>query len=489
MSGCIVSRILKIYGYLLKGDDVLNRLKLKHFSIYRSISAFVLALFMMFSGTLVSYAAGSDKAEAFNRVRIQNPNIVFSDFYAVGNRTDGGHDYVFVDSAVYPSDSFFCIVEDITYVNGNQGIRGRAAYISSDGTVFYISGAFTRNIVQNSNGSWVSYTVCMDVLYNTCYGSVDIADTNIPIFLSEEGAKAFYLDGDTSGVKNPDDWDTLVFDSSVEVPLNVKVKVDYEFFKLIFDASSEWFDDPKNSSLLISWEQNPETIEAASSEGLVYKTEFHVMNTISTVVDFGLGSVTRSLSPLTFAGDVILPSSGSNFSYNITYAHFISIMKEWKEEGVLDSSFSISKKLKLPMYIYMRNVCGNKCSNWVRITISNDSVVSIDDGIFGGKSDVVVSSGYDEISGDYKPGSDSVPSDDLIVNDGHYSNYTVDVDSVAVDSFVSKVNKGFGLLGDNGIVSSLAVVFAFIPGEYFTILVAYISAAAVVGLFLLFLRR
>lgn len=439
------------------------------------------------SGTLVSYAAGSDKAEAFNRVRIQNPNIVFSDFYAVGNRTDGGHDYVFVDSAVYPSDSFFCIVEDITYVNGNQGIRGRAAYISSDGTVFYISGAFTRNIVQNSNGSWGSYTVCMDVLYNTCYGSVDIADTNIPIFLSEEGAKAFYLDGDISGVKNPDSWDLYSYDSSVESPRDLRVDMDIEFREHLGSSvgNAPQDVDTGNAHCKFSWNQSDEALKSAEEQGLMYKTEIYFQTTIIRYEDpFCLIKGSEALSPSEIICVKNVTSQAN--SYTFSYEDIQEVYKKWRSDGVFKSwsnEWATPVISNFPCYFYVRNCVGTRCGNWIRVSVTDgkNGGIQISNSLVGTNT---VVSGYDEIKGDTPlPGFDSSMKGEPVQDSQYGADYKIDIDSKSVENLVGNVKNGFGILGSDGLVAFFEQCFSFLPSEYFSILVTFVSAAAVIALF------
>lgn len=407
---------------------------------------------MLLSIISVSYAAVSfDCAEAFRRVRVQNPDVVFSDYYAVGNRTDGGYDYVFVVSSAYSSDAFFCIVEEPSrvFMNGlqHEGVKGRAAYISSDCTVSYVDLSFSRNIVQNADGSFGSFTTCMGSLYDTCYGPVDIADTNIPIFLSEDGAKAFYLDGDTSGLKNSDKLGPQ-YSSDVELPQNLSVS---------------WRPGEKYNSVDISWEQSEKT------ELTGYKTEIYRECSMKSEGLFVNNEFIALPRKKLFEIDT-KSTNVQRLNLSDEMSDDYKLLQEYT-----DSIYMFSSSHYESYTLYIRNVCGNKCSNFVRVVLRQDGAGLIE--VFTGDTNKHISVGagsYSEVDSSNNVVDDSVYSPNYVGNDS-------DIDYGG--NFLGYLKNGFGLLGDNGLLSLFSAVFFYIPSWLWTLIGSGIAAVIFVTVF------
>lgn len=406
------------------------------------ITVLLISAIFIFSSVNNAYAF-SGKDDSFIRVQIANPDVKFSDFFCVSNRTDGGFNYIFIDSAVYPTGSFFCVIEESTIVNGNSYIQGRAAYISTGGTVSYINGAFSRNSVQNADGTWGSLTSCHGYLYNTFYGPCDIADTNIPIFSSEDGAVSYYLTGDLTGFKNSDQC--FLYSSDIESPKDLKIT--YSTNKLFNDDGSCDAPDFK-----FEWKQS-EDVDLSG-----YKTEIYMQ---CTLVNPNLESIIKhDYSDSKLSNKIELETVNTQ-KQNSVICKWENYSTALYDESVRLHGYTPGMAIVVaPMYFWVRNVKGNTYGDWVKVKVTRDNVVE-SGSTFNGEG--TVTGGYEKIDGGSGEQKD----------DGEYGNsYHVDVEYKNVTSIIDYIKNGFGLLGDTGLIAMIKDVFSFLPGPIWTMLLA-----------------
>lgn len=452
-----------------------NRMKI-------NVAAVLLAVVMMCLVPFKIYAAEAPTIDsAFSNVTSYFNDIQLSNYYihSVLNDDDS---YVFFTSDFSEKYKNFCIVyeSDVNrlvmykYDNSildncvtNDKVRYGVVYNSTDfGFKCHVSGDL----------NW--YGILFDISSFSSLGFPDCFtsfDTNIPLFDSKDSAQAYYETGDTSGLLNGDNFSS--YDSNIEVPQNLKV----EF------SAANLFDNDKGAMNLcdfnISWSQS-EDVDLSN-----YQTEIYMQPTVKFIKapyvgqhwQSQLGKKVLVSSATTSVSNSVNISSGNLVNY------FIDATAEVTSEGVVDGSVAYYNS---PLYVYVRNVVGNKYSDWVKVTITPDSVTTEGTKIFGNGSGVV-SSGYEQIKGDSsKGGGVGEAIGGSSASDSSYGKgYYIDISDADLSSISGHLKSGFGILGDNGLLSLLRDFFSFIPDDYFTVLVTFISGCCAIGLLFLFLRR
>lgn len=445
-----------------------------------NIAALLLAVLMMCILPFKIYAAGIPSLEDAKSDCIRRMgNVKLSDFYYKFINVSGlNSDYatfMFVNQDVADSNKNLLIYK--YYYTDSYQLRfakfenGEVVDINSDRTRFGIN--------YTVDGAWLNCTVnAGSTVINQSnfekYFNSEI-ETNLPYFDSKESAENYFNTGDMSGLLNGDKFQT--YDSNIEVPQDLKV----EF------SAANLFDNDKGAMNLcdfnISWSQS-EDVDLSN-----YQTEIYMQPTVKFIKAPYVGQHWQSQ-----LGKKVLVSSATtsvsnsvNISSDNLVNYFIDATAEVTSEGVVDGSVAYYNS---PLYVYVRNVVGNKYSDWVKVTITPESVTTEGAKIFGNGSGVV-SSGYEQIKGDSsKGGGVGEAIGGSSASDSSYGKgYYIDISDADLSSISGHLKSGFGILGDNGLLSLLRDFFSFIPDDYFTVLVTFISGCCAIGLLFLFLRR
>lgn len=445
-----------------------------------NIAALLLAVLMMCILPFKIYAAGIPSLEDAKSDCIRHMgNVKLSDFYYKFINVSGlNSDYatfVFVNQDVADSNKNLLIYK--YYYTDSYQLRFakfencEVVDINSDRTRFGIN--------YTVDGAWLNCTgnagsAVVDQSNFEKYFNSEI-ETNLPYFDSKESAENYFNTGDMSGLLNGDKFQT--YDSNIEVPQDLKV----EF------SAANLFDNDKGAMNLcdfnISWSQS-EDVDLSN-----YQTEIYMQPTVKFIKAPYVGQHWQSQ-----LGKKVLVSSATtsvsnsvNISSDNLVNYFIDATAEVTSEGVVDGSVAYYNS---PLYVYVRNVVGNKYSDWVKVTITPESVTTEGAKIFGNGSGVV-SSGYEQIKGDSsKGGGVGEAIGGSSASDSSYGKgYYIDISDADLSSISGHLKSGFGILGDNGLLSLLRDFFSFIPDDYFTVLVTFISGCCAIGLLFLFMRR
>ena len=358
-----------------------------------NIAAVLLAVLMMCMVPFKIYAASIPSLDDAKSDCIRHMgNVKLSDFYYKFINVSGlNSDYatfVFVNQDVADSNKNLLIYK-YYYTNSYQLRFAKfenceVVDINADRTRFGIN--------YTIDGAWLNCTgnsgsvVINQSNFEKYYNSE--IETNLPYFDSKESAENYFNTGDMSGLLNGDKFQT--YDSNIEVPQDLKV----EF------SAANLFDNDKGAMNLcdfnISWSQS-EDVDLSN-----YQTEIYMQPTVKFIKapyvgqhwQSQLGKKVLVSSATTSVSNSVNISSGNLVNY------FIDATAEVTSEGVVDGSVAYYNS---PLYVYVRNVVGNKYSDWVKVTITPDSVTTEGAKIFGNGSGVV-SSGYEQIKGDSSKG-------------------------------------------------------------------------------------
>lgn len=457
-----------------------------------NIAAMLLAVVMMCLVPVHAFAAGLPSLdEVRNAFLKDDSSINFSDYYFIYNttRTQWGStfDCVFYNlyDSGYEGDLFIYIDENSTPFGGNYvGMT----YLNGEYKSAADAKVYNRQVWYNSSngqlcGSASGYGCGVDMQYmQPGQMNVDFrfGSTNIPLFDSLDSAKSYFETGDTSGLLNGDNFQT--YDKSIETPRDMRVDMDADFRAQMGYAPSNAPDDANasNSTCVFTWSQSEEVVEAGNYETeIYYQTTFvHHSNM------FAIGKKTFSLSSSVLVASV--PVTRTGMTYTMDFKQITKIYEEWQDSGLIGGTLKPTYPTE-PYYFYIRNKVGNNYGNWVRVTVTNDNITTSNT-ITGAST---VTGGYDEIDGSSAtlPGVNQKLDGDTVADSQYGKKYSVDIDSADLDSVVGKLRKGFGILGDNGLIALLNAFFSFIPDEYFSVLITFVSGACILGVLFLVLRR
>lgn len=444
-----------------------------------NIAAVLLAVLMMCMIPFKIYAANIPSLEDAKSDCIKRTgNITLSDFYYkfinVSNSDSSYVQFMFVSQDVADSNKNLLIYKyyytDAYQLRFAKFENCEVVDINADSTRFgisYTSDGTWWNCVGNSGSAVISQSD-FEKYFNSQI------ETNLPYFDSKESAENYFNTGDTSGLLNGDNFSS--YDSSIEVPQNLKVD---------FSAAG-LFDDKGRMNLCdfnISWNQS-DNIDLSN-----YKTEIYMQPSVHFLKAPYIGQHWQS--QLGKKVSVASVSTNIDNSYLITEKkladYFVDATDEVTTEGVVDGSVAYFSE---PLYIYVRNVVGNKYSDWIKVTVTPDNVTTEGTKIFNNGSGTVTS-GYEQIKGDSsKGGGIGEAVGGSSASDSQYGkNYSIKVDDADLSSIAGHLKNGFGVLGDNGLIALLNTFFSFIPEDYFTVLVVFVSGCCAIGLLFLFLRR
>lgn len=462
-----------------------NRMKI-------NVAAVLLAVVMMCVMPVHAFAAGVPSLDEVRNAWLKgDSSIKLSDYYFIYNysaKDRSGEFYDFTTITVV-DDSFKGQL--FAYRDDNSTPVGGNIYFMSFCDDKIITGAeagvYVRNATYyNINGSQLNSASGLGGGYDMKYLGSDImknfniSDTNIPLFDSKESAENYFNTGDTSGLLNGDKFQT--YDKSIETPRDMRVDMDADFRAQMGYAPSNAPDDANasNSTCVFTWSQSDEVVEAGNYETeIYYQTTFvHHSNM------FAIGKKTFSLSSSVLVASV--PVTRTGMTYTMDFKQITKIYEEWQDSGLIGGTLKPTYPTE-PYYFYIRNKAGNNYGNWVRVTVTNDNITTSNT-VTGAST---VTGGYDEIDGSSAtlPGVNQKLDGDTVADSQYGKKYSVDIDSADLDSVVGKLRKGFGILGDNGLIALLNGFFSFIPDEYFSVLITFVSGACILGVLFLVLRR
>lgn len=435
-----------------------------------NIAALLLAVLMICLVPVKIFAADKkivSVADALIDVQERYSDLQLSKYYFVAENS-GSKTYCFYDIGKSESQPFFYVADSNKY---NFGAFSNGEFIS-----FNASGYLCCGISVNSDGVPTSAFRGgnIDQLYCTSY------ESNFPVFDSFDSAKSYFETGDTSGLLNSDM--IASYDKNVETPRDMRVDMDADFRAQMGYAPSNAPDDANasNSTCVFTWSQSDEVVEAGNYETeIYYQTTFvHHSNM------FAIGKKTFSLSSSVLVASV--PVTRTGMTYTMDFKQITKIYEEWQDSGLIGGTLKPTYPTE-PYYFYIRNKVGNNYGNWVRVTVTNDNITTSNT-ITGAST---VTGGYDEIDGSSAtlPGVNQKLDGDTVADSQYGKKYSVDIDSADLDSVVGKLRKGFGILGDNGLIALLNGFFSFIPDEYFSVLITFVSGACILGVLFLVLRR
>ena len=291
--------------------------------------------------------------------------------------------------------------------------------------------------------------LCGDSKWDDGWTSNSRFVTSIPIFSDEQSAIG-YMNGTVSmsQADNYEDCINISYDSTdIPVPHNLKVS-------------------EENSKYFISWSQ--------TAEELPFITEVSYRRHIDALQithDVEGAYPTYPNKPELFYNPLLL------HKYDIT-DEILNIVKFYREKCGVDS-FKCSYVIRIRNK-YVKSESEIVYSNVVRavLTISYDV-----------NTGIKINAEYEEKneSGDFVPDSsynDYGDGSGLIRDDIGAASGS----SVSVGNFISNIVNGFGLLGDNGVISMMSSVFLFLPTELWALIYMMVSLFLVVALFKLVVK-
>lgn len=276
------------------------------------------------------------------------------------------------------------------------------------------------------------------------YYSKSIVDANIPIFDSIENCDNYVQTGSFNGILN-DSYLPYAFD--LECPIDLKCELlnrtaGYERF------SFTWSQKDKD---YINWDT-----EFLFYCDLRYRKQIFGFIGVSdwvNVDDFFVFDKFCSTSNLKYSTELYCSEYDDALNF-----YFSSINEDLggKQIEILGADFYVRNK-------YVDAASGKAhYSNWVRVHYTSNG------------DDIEVSYSEIEVDDPDSVGSNGKPAGTLNPDNG----YTGEVQQATVNSasgLVDFVKNGFGLLGNNGLVSFLKQTLAFVPVEFWEIIIIGVS--------------
>ena len=280
-------------------------------------------------------------------------------------------------------------------------------------------------------------------------------DTDIPIFDTTDPNYLDYIDayieeGDKTNAKNGNDFTDFV--SEVEMPQNLVVTGGYaSHFEPAYSIEN---------SLDFNWSQTVDTS--------VYYYQIDICMEITEVSKSG---GTNLIGYPYSSGWVRYSTSSYDGSNNINYSIPADELNDRLLEKCLQDYVNSNKKqisykgyLITKLMFRVRNLVGSNASDYVVVVIDKNSVsttahVENDD---GEKQDNDMYNDTDVAV----PGKDSLDFNNV---------------NIGLDGILSYIRGGFGLLGNNGIISLMSSCFLFLPQSFWTLLNFFVAMMVAVG--------
>lgn len=427
-----------------------------------NVAAVLLAVVMMFLMPFKIYAAEAVTLDsAKSDVAKGNSDAQLSNYYFSyhATRTQWGATfdcvtYMFFDDTI--KGKFFAYLGT---ANNNQfeGYIGMCYLDDGSCVEAAKSGVYTRQAWYNfENGKNYGYASGAGFginLLNFKEGnmSVDFRDlnTNIPLFDSLDSAKAYYETGDTSGLLNSDKVNS--YDSSLEVPQD---------FKITFSGNKLFREDGSvnQSDFQFEWSQSND-IDLQD-----YRTEIYVQATIAQMNIIDVFKKDYSKTYLT--NKLLLVDCNTDYSnsQSVKWTDFYKIIND-DFGNHKDTSQPVGVE---PFYFWIRNIKGNSYSDWVKVKVTKNNIVTSGNELTGSGT---VTKGYEQIDGS----SGETKTDSV-----YGKTYHVDPDTKSVSSIIDYIKNGFGLLGDDGLIALFKETFSFLPAPVWTCIISMIAATCII---------
>lgn len=426
-----------------------------------NIAAVLLAVMMMCLVPFKIYAASVPSLDEVRSAWLKgDPTIKLSDYYFIYTYTAkdrSGEFYDFTTITVV-DDSFkgklFAYRDD-----NSTPVSGNIYFMSfCDDKIITGSeaGVYVRNaIYYNINGSQLNSSTGLGGGYNMKYLGSDlmknfnISDTNIPLFDSKESAENYFNTGDTSGLLNSDKVSS--YDPSLEVPQD---------FKITFSGNKLFRDDGSvnQSDFQFEWFQSDD-IDLQD-----YRTEIYVQ---ATIAQMNIIDVFKKDYSKTYLTDkLLLVDCTTDYSNNqsVKWDDFYKVINE--DFGThWDTSQPVGVE---PFYFWIRNIKGNSYSDWVKVKVTKNNIVTSGNELTGSGT---VTKGYEQIDGS---------SGETKTDSKYGKTYHVDPDTKSVSSIIDYIKNGFGLLGDDGLIALFKETFSFLPAPVWTCIISMIAATCII---------
>lgn len=426
-----------------------------------NIAAVLLAVMMMCLVPFKIYAASVPSLDEVRSAWLKgDPTIKLSDYYFIYTYTAkdrSGEFYDFTTITVV-DDSFkgklFAYRDD-----NSTPVSGNIYFMSfCDDKIITGSeaGVYVRNATYyNINGSQLNSSTGLGGGYNMKYLGSDlmknfnISDTNIPLFDSKESAENYFNTGDTSGLLNSDKVSS--YDPSLEVPQD---------FKITFSGNKLFRDDGSvnQSDFQFEWFQSDD-IDLQD-----YRTEIYVQ---ATIAQMNIIDVFKKDYSKTYLTDkLLLVDCTTDYSNNqsVKWDDFYKVINE--DFGThWDTSQPVGVE---PFYFWIRNIKGNSYSDWVKVKVTKNNIVTSGNELTGSGT---VTKGYEQIDGS---------SGETKTDSKYGKTYHVDPDTKSVSSIIDYIKNGFGLLGDDGLIALFKETFSFLPAPVWTCIISMIAATCII---------
>lgn len=322
-------------------------------------------------------------------------------------------------------------------------------YIVSNGTVdstiSFCSDTPYKNSYYWSNGwySWGgSFEKNSDGIYrtgsSTAIKKVNEYLTNVILFSSYDDAKTYILTGQiNNALFEPEQ--KYEYSSAVEIPLMAQCQVNGDRF-LFNCMQTESHNDYRlqiNASVsLTPIYSNLTSKKYADTEQIFTSGKNEIGKYDNHDITFNVSFTTTDL----LNG---IDTSRTALGFKEFYNGY-NILLPYKEA-------TLSK-----IYFYARNVCGSKCSNWVKVTFDLITETSV-------YEEVESVSGSNVPSDTKKDSSEYYPSDYIYNDDEPYQGDNN-------GGILGYIKNGLGLVGNNSIIALIGNTFSFLPRELTTLL-------------------
>lgn len=350
-------------------------------------------------------------------------------------------------------------------------LKGKGSFSVSVNN-YYVSPHGDKVILSNGSSDY-EYSAFQDIVSISDYSNN--ISTKLPIFdyLDEESINKYVDTGDTSGAENQSDLD-LPVDESIEKPSNLR---SYGKLAWLVEHVAQ-----NNNQLTARWDASDTAVEGYSYD-LQMKFSYIVGgNRVdgdwkSYVSDYPYNA--KDLVDIN-TGEPVQRSSSMPEDFVITQAMFKSYAgisdKDWTDywlgtasTGNITGSKSYSL---LSCTVRVRNRSGNNCSNWVQATVESDKATAV---VTDQDGNVIPD---DEYNGQ---DVDNTNHNTYYDTDADYYN-NVNADELSINSIMSYIKNGFGLLGNDGLLALMANTFAYLPKSLWTILNFFVSIMVVLAI-------
>ena len=411
----------------------------------------IVFLFMLvFVNTMPVYAEDTDDPILFEKPKTETNekgHVVNGYIHSKTATSDGNgyNDYLFLGVKGENAVIYF-VKKDGYYILHSYDVDSGKWVVANGHYAFnWIDKSNQPHLIQETTVTFKDVSASKGYL---CFkiSSAYLFDTNIPIF--EDGdtksVDNYVNDGDYSGAENVENIQSTVkdeYDESVPMPHNLKVVqgVDQSGTTLQTKLLTNY-----NKDVVISWMQEDKL------DNMQYDVD--VAFSAFRIPDDNFNEIREINTPYYNIANSQSYGSGSNITVKLD----ASQLNQLKEKGYLGK-----------LYIRVRNKVGKKCSNYARITINIQEKTAIVD--------------ETEIDSKGPDTDDEQTSDEYNGTNGNGENGSnLDFSNINVNGVTSFIKDGFGLLGDNGIISLMSRCYLYLPSNVWTLIYFFISMMIVI---------